>query len=577
MHRLRFLLVLAVFVIVLALQTIPAHALYPIGNWLPVYNGVEYNSGTATSPRLMRAFATRIDLKNPSVWVYASHDNGGNPYDTLRQTPLDFVNEHGLKCAVNTCFFDLGLSPNTNIFGLLISNGVVASPASTTMESQLCFDIYKNASIASRNYTPTGMYNAVGTGDQIVSGGINIGPGSDLQPRTACGLSSDNRYLYMVVVDGRQSGWSDGASWWDMGEWMLSFGAYNASQFDGGGSTCLAISGWWGGGIVNRPCDGSPRAVGANLGIGAANIQNPPFLFDGGSDTWFVGNGGSPMQWTNCCGWPGIDYTDQIADDCWINSGTTNFTGLYGPECYNVNVYPQYGSTQNHDIQAHWRTVADNIWSAAKSSPVVNYSAQNAWACVNLDVNNDKWWNQTIVGMRVDFDAINHGNRWLVNHIVKQSQFWWHYSSDIMGWTPGNSLSALWQTTCCGWSMGILYCDQTGNNAYMLSPAINPGPEWPYRYIGGSNDKIQVIVYPQNGNTTSHDMAIYWTHESDGTWNEAKSTHVSYTGQNQWVTVTLPVGTNTNWAAKHITQIRVDFDETNHGNRWLVDSVRTTY
>lgn len=304
MKHLKVLAILAVTA--LCLLTIAAQA-YPVNPYARVYEGIEYATGYTTSPQLMRAFAAKISLQNPDVWVYASHDNGGAPYDTALQNTTDFVADHGLKVAVNTCFFNPDLSPNTDILGLLISNGVVVSPADWGAEAQMCFDSTKVASLVTRSFTPTGIYNACGTGNMLLVNGVNQGPGSDLQPRTALGLSQDNKFLIFVCVDGRQSGWSDGATWYDMGQWLIDFGAYNGAMYDGGGSTCLTLAGY--GNYMNSPCYGYARPVGANLGAGstAVNSLGPDAAARDANrvDVAYRGNGNGVYvkTWTSGGGW----------------------------------------------------------------------------------------------------------------------------------------------------------------------------------------------------------------------------------------------------------------------------------
>ncbi len=60
-------------------------------------------------------------------------------------------------------------------------------------------------------------------------------------PRTAYGLSQDGRYLYLLVVDGRMKGISEGASTQELGEWLKHFGAYTGINMDGGGSATMVI------------------------------------------------------------------------------------------------------------------------------------------------------------------------------------------------------------------------------------------------------------------------------------------------------------------------------------------------
>lgn len=309
--------------------------------------------------------------------------------------------------------------------------------------------------------------------------------------------------------------------------------------------------------------------------INGTNYRNPPYLFGDGPDGWTAGNGTPAMYWIAPPSWGGAMYFDQTGNDCFVYSPTTNISGPWAPQTLNVDFYPQSGTSAAHDLQVFWKTNASNVFTAAKSSPVVSYNAQSRWVTMNLNLDNSNWWGQTINQLRLDFDNTNHGNRWIVNHVVLQDAFWWHFGSDTMGWTAGHSLTTPWHTASTTW-LGALVTDQTGNDGYLYSPTISGGG-WPYNYLGGENDWISVHVYPQSGNSAIHDMAVYWITSADGTWNEAKSTHVTYTGQSQWVTVNLPVGLNANWPAAHITRLRLDFDQSNHGTRWIVDYIRSNY
>ena len=61
----------------------------------------------------------------------------------------------------------------------------------------------------------------------------------DYHPRTCYGISADGRYLYLMTVDGRQKFISEGASVVECAEFMRYFGAADAINMDGGGSTTL--------------------------------------------------------------------------------------------------------------------------------------------------------------------------------------------------------------------------------------------------------------------------------------------------------------------------------------------------
>ena len=301
-------------------------------------------------------------------------------------------------------------------------------------------------------------------------------------------------------------------------------------------------------------------------GMNAPTTINPPYYFGSGTDGWTAGNSLTAPWWTGT-GWPGVLVTDQTGADAYMHSPPTSFGGGWDTSI-NVNVYPQNGTTAGHDMQFFWKTGAENFWDAAKSSPMIGFTAKDQWIRVNLDASSAKWVGQNILQMRLDFDQNNQGVRWIVNHIIPQNTpKWWfdNSSSGTSGWTAGNSLTApIWYNT--GWP-GIIYSDQTGPDAYFYSPTIS--------YLGGANDKLFVKIYPQNGTTANHQVKVYWTTASDGTWTESKSSEIVYfTAQNAWADLGIRVGANPNWSSDFITRIRLDVDDVvNTQVRWIIDYV----
>lgn len=69
-------------------------------------------------------------------------------------------------------------------------------------------------------------------------------------PRTAVAKLKDGKFL-MMTVDGRQPGTSVGMSLPELAEYLLSLGAVDAMNLDGGGSTTMVLDGK----VVNKPSD----------------------------------------------------------------------------------------------------------------------------------------------------------------------------------------------------------------------------------------------------------------------------------------------------------------------------------
>lgn len=98
-------------------------------------------------------------------------------------------------------------------------------------------------------------------------------------PRTAVGIK-DNK-LYLVTVDGRQPGYSDGMNLYEMAEFMLGQGIKDAINLDGGGSTTMAVrkQGDSTVKLVNNPSDGKERYVGNSIQlVSEAPLSAPAVL-----------------------------------------------------------------------------------------------------------------------------------------------------------------------------------------------------------------------------------------------------------------------------------------------------------
>ncbi len=72
--------------------------------------------------------------------------------------------------------------------------------------------------------------------------GFDAGFADSLNPRTAVGITPDGHHLILVTVDGRQA-ISKGVTLTDMALIMQRYGAWNAINLDGGGSTAMAVGG----------------------------------------------------------------------------------------------------------------------------------------------------------------------------------------------------------------------------------------------------------------------------------------------------------------------------------------------
>lgn len=80
-------------------------------------------------------------------------------------------------------------------------------------------------------------------------------------PRTAAGVKKDGTVI-LLVVDGRSSS-SAGMTLQELASYLVKLGAWEAVNFDGGGSSEMVLDGK----ILNTPSDGRERPVSVGLGV----------------------------------------------------------------------------------------------------------------------------------------------------------------------------------------------------------------------------------------------------------------------------------------------------------------------
>jgi hypothetical protein len=242
--------------------------------WHTIAKGIDYAIGESNSLRLQKVYVMRVDLTNPHIKFFSTPDNGDEPLMTDGQTTSEFLKKYGCTAAINANpFSPVDQTRPRNVYGLAIAEGkIVARP--NTKHPSLLITKDNRARIAevNENTVLKDVWTAVSGFAIVLSDGNTIGDSKTVHPRTAVGISRDNRYLLLMVIDGRQAGYSDGATLYETAEWLKHFGAYNGLNLDGGGSSSLVHTDGKGGAIIiNRPIHrgtpGAERIVGNNLGV----------------------------------------------------------------------------------------------------------------------------------------------------------------------------------------------------------------------------------------------------------------------------------------------------------------------
>lgn len=117
-----------------------------------------------------------------------------------------------------------------------------------------------------------GVQTALGGGPALVRQGkvtdARAAKSRERHPRSAFGWN--NAHYFLVVVDGRQPGYSDGMTLPELAAYLVDLGCLEAINLDGGGSTELILNGR----ILNRPCYGHERATATGLMV--VRAPGPP-------------------------------------------------------------------------------------------------------------------------------------------------------------------------------------------------------------------------------------------------------------------------------------------------------------
>ena len=86
------------------------------------------------------------------------------------------------------------------------------------------------------------IQEAIGGRQRLIESGQTVNfTDTRLEPRTAVGVSKDGKKVYLLIVDGRRSGYSIGAEYALLAKIFQMYGVYNAINLDGGGSSTFLV------------------------------------------------------------------------------------------------------------------------------------------------------------------------------------------------------------------------------------------------------------------------------------------------------------------------------------------------
>lgn len=193
----------------------------------------------------------------------------------------DFARSNRCMVAVNG---EAGTSPAMESglgdwIGNLVSAGKPVLLKDSSRRPFLAFDrrnrpTYALAHLVVTNQAPE-WHNVIWGRHDALTNGVAIAPVQpDRQPRTALAIDKTGARLYLLVVDGRQPGYSVGLSRRDVGLLLAAFGARDGMLCDEGGSSCMYANPP--DGILNAPCDSGGKERPTYTHFGVALRKRPP-------------------------------------------------------------------------------------------------------------------------------------------------------------------------------------------------------------------------------------------------------------------------------------------------------------
>jgi len=248
-----------------------------------IFKGVTYIRDVKRTPRPMVIHAIIVDLRASGISTLVTPGDPKLDLPLKAMTTSQFLSKYNVQVAINGDSFTpwhsrsvLDYYPHKGDpvapLGFAASKGIAYAEASSDALPTLYISRTNQAQF---NAKIGNLYNAIsGTTmlvrwGQVVSG---LAKETELNPRSAVGLDKVKKKLILMVIDGRQPGYSEGATLAETAALLISYGAYEGMNLDGGGSATLVMQSRLGfpqvlNSPINHGIPGWERPVANHLGI----------------------------------------------------------------------------------------------------------------------------------------------------------------------------------------------------------------------------------------------------------------------------------------------------------------------
>jgi Phosphodiester glycosidase len=254
----------------------------------PLFDGVSYSQKVRSGDNPMVAHIITLDLTRSGIKLALTPPDRSKGMEHIAYTTSSYLTKSGAQLAVNASYFlpFNGGSPKGEDFypkegqpvqvsGMARGGGRQVSPVEIDQDLRVTAIICINGAdvrIADGQRCTGRVSDAVSAGPRLLTSGADTPlPPYEFSrddakgPRTAFGLSADRKTAWLVVIDGRQAGYSMGASLPEMVKLFRELGATDAINLDGGGSAAMAVAGK----------DGTPKLLSRPIHTGIPGRERP--------------------------------------------------------------------------------------------------------------------------------------------------------------------------------------------------------------------------------------------------------------------------------------------------------------
>jgi hypothetical protein len=255
-----------------------------------LFQGIHYIRDVRREPVPMVIHVVKIDLDAPGIRFLVTPQDRSCGLELCARTTSQFVQNSQVQLAINGDFFvpwhDIGpldyypgAGDPVDALGFASSEGSVYSEVRANHSTVF---IYEDNRV-SFDERIGDVYNAISGNVLIMLDGMPANQSdhpyfTNRHPRTAIGLDASGSTLILIVIDGRQTNYSIGATIPELVQISSDYGAATVLNMDGGGSAALVMRGADGHAIqLNAPIhNGIPyreRPIANHLGVYALPLD----------------------------------------------------------------------------------------------------------------------------------------------------------------------------------------------------------------------------------------------------------------------------------------------------------------